>query len=336
MPTGRGHPIVLLAMNILTAPFVVAGKLLKLSPLAAAGGVAYSATMVDHDLPLPSPVAVEPSFVAIPGRGRVAFYQHGPAGAPPVLLVHSVNAAASAAEMRPLFDVLGTKFAVTALDLPGYGRSDREPISYDTGHMTAAVVAALESVGRPCHIVALSLGAEFAAKAETLRPDLVASLTMISPTGFGTDDAVPPQRLGDFIRTPVIGQALYDALVSRPSLNFYLAKSFVGDIDPGLLSYSYLTSHQPNARFAPAAFLSGVLFTRHATEVIYSRVTAPTRVLFDEDPYSSFAELAPFTSRTDNWGAVRIPGTRGLPQFDALDRTVDAITDFIGDIPVEV
>ena len=316
-------------MNVFTAPFVLAGKLLKAMPLVAAGAIGYSAKMVDHHLPLPDPVAAEPTFVMTPAGGKVALYRRGPGEASPILLVHSVNAAASAAEMRPLFDGLSLNYSVTALDLPGYGKSDREETVYDIDHMTGGIVAALEDIDRPTHVIALSLGAEFAARASIVRPDLVASLTLISPTGFGGGNSAPPEKLGDILRIPLIGQALFNGLTSQPIIDYYLAKSFVGDIDPGLSSYSYLTAHQPNARFAPAAFLSGKLFTRNAPETLYTNVVAPTLVLFDEDAYSSFVELAPFASQHDAWTAQRIEGTKGLPQFDAVDATVEAITEFI-------
>lgn len=319
-------------MNIFTAPFVIAGKLLKAMPLAGIGGVAYSALAVNHDLPLPSPVAAEPVFIQNPGFGKVALYKRGPDVAPSVLLVHSVNAAASSAEMRPLFDQLALNYAVTALDLPGYGRSDRDAVDYDIDMMTSAVVAALEHIDRPTHVVALSLGSEFASRAETIRPDLVSSLTLISPTGFRTDLSSPPEKLGDVLRLPIVGQAIYDALTSKPAIRYYLGKSFVGEVDPGLTTYAYTTSHQPNARFAPAAFLSGKLFTKMATRTLYSQVSAPVQVLYDEDPYSSFDELAPFTSSHDGWTARRIPGTRGLPQFDETRQTVDAIEKFIASV----
>lgn len=44
---------------------------------------------------------------------------------PPLLLVHSVNPAASAAEVRPLFDHYRATRTVFALDLPGFRFSDR-------------------------------------------------------------------------------------------------------------------------------------------------------------------------------------------------------------------
>ncbi|NND04473.1 MAG: alpha/beta fold hydrolase [Acidimicrobiia bacterium] len=316
-------------MNLLKLPFVLASKMIKATPLAALAGVAYSTIAVDHELPLPSPVAADPEYVRVPGSGRIAIYRRGPVDANSVLLVHSVNAAASAAEMRPLFDRLALNHSVAALDLPGFGKSDREPVEYDIDRMTAGVVAALEHLGRPSHVVALSLGSEFAARAENLRPDLVASLTLISPTGFRSQPGGAPEKLGDLLRLPVVGQAIYDLLTSRPSIEYFLAKSFVGEVDAGLSTYSYITAHQPNARYAPAAFLSGKLFTEAATTTLYSSVDAPTQVLYDQDPYSDFEQLASFASQHEGWTVQRIAGTRGLPHFDASEESVSAIEEFI-------
>ena len=51
--------------------------------------------------------------------GGVSCYVAG--NGPPMLLVHSVNAAPSAAEVRPIFDHYVATHTVFAVDLPGYG-----------------------------------------------------------------------------------------------------------------------------------------------------------------------------------------------------------------------
>jgi pimeloyl-ACP methyl ester carboxylesterase len=65
---------------------------------------------------------------------RLAIYRDAPpdlAGAQlPLLLIHSVNAAASAYEVRPLFDHYRGRRPVYALDLPGFGQSDRSDRLY--------------------------------------------------------------------------------------------------------------------------------------------------------------------------------------------------------------
>jgi pimeloyl-ACP methyl ester carboxylesterase len=58
-----------------------------------------------------------------PGAGRLSYYVSG--HGPPLLLVHSINAAGSAYEVKPLYEHYARSRTVYALDLPGFGFSDR-------------------------------------------------------------------------------------------------------------------------------------------------------------------------------------------------------------------
>ena len=57
----------------------------------------------------------------------------------PLVLVHTINAAASAAEVRPLFESLSRHRTVYAIDLPGYGLSERADRLYTPRLMTDAI-----------------------------------------------------------------------------------------------------------------------------------------------------------------------------------------------------
>ena len=59
----------------------------------------------------------------------------------PLLLLHSINAAASAYEMKPLFEHYSRERPVYALDFPGYGLSDRSARDYTPRLMTDAIHA---------------------------------------------------------------------------------------------------------------------------------------------------------------------------------------------------
>ena len=49
--------------------------------------------------------------------GRLAYYVGG--DGPPLLLIHSINAAASAYEVKPIYDRMRTLRRVYAVELPG-------------------------------------------------------------------------------------------------------------------------------------------------------------------------------------------------------------------------
>src|SRR5262245_3434748 len=118
--------------------------------------------------PMPPPLAADKFGLDDLGIGRVACYRAGPAGAAlsPLLLVHSVNAAATAYEMEPLFEYYRETRPVYALDLPGFGLSDRSERPYTPRLMTDAVLRLVAEIRRrhaaTIDIVALSLGSEFA------------------------------------------------------------------------------------------------------------------------------------------------------------------------------
>src|SRR3954453_19995098 len=92
------------------------------SLLALGTFVACSALAVDRRQPLPPAVSGERREAK--GRaGRLSYYVAGEGA--PLLLVHSINAAASAYEVRPIYEAMNTTRRAYAVDLPGFGFSDR-------------------------------------------------------------------------------------------------------------------------------------------------------------------------------------------------------------------
>jgi len=304
----------------------------RLAGAAAIAWTAYSALGIGHDVPFPRPVPGESGRLDTPEAGEVATYQMGPDDGRRVLLIHGVHAAASAYDVRPLYTALATRgYRVTAFDLPGYGHSERGDRRYDPEMMVDATTTVLEKVVQAqSHVVALSLGSEFAARAALRRPDLVRSLTLISPTGLdASEGGGNPDWIGALLRAPIVGQALFDAVASRPSIEYFLDKSFTGESDAGYRAFAWASSHQPGARFAPAAFLSGALFDRNIFDDAYTKIGAPGLVVYDRDAYSSFDRLPELTS-LPMWSAARLVPSNGLPHFELLGDTIDTLERFWG------
>ena len=317
-----------------------------LAPVAA--GIAYSRFAVDHAAPLPPAIDAERRTFLSPMAGEISYYADEHGEGRPLLLVHSVNAGASAYEMRPLFDYYSGQRPVYALDLPGFGFSARGDRAYSAELFTVALLDLLREIDAERHggadVIALSLGCEFAARAAIHEPALIHSLAFISPTGLSeranmdgdqpTGIANSSRMLRGLFAFPLWSQAFYDGLVSRPSLRYFLQRSFDGEVDPGLLEYAWATTHQPGARFAPLFFISGQLFTRNAVATLYNRITQPTLVIYDQDGFVTFDALPSLLGKHDNWQAKRVAPTRGLPQFERLGDTTRALRTFWSGVPV--
>lgn len=306
---------------------------------APAGWIVYSALGIDHNLPLEPAVDAERRVFLSSETGLVSYYVDRRRTGHPVVLIHSINAAASAYEMRPLFEHYRGSRPVYALDLPGFGFSERSAREYSPGLYTQAILDFLmNEVGQPADVIALSLGCEFVAHAALARPDLFRSLTMISPTGFTAREHKESSQwanqrgLSDVLHGmftfPVWSQAFYDLLATQSSIRYFLGKNFEGDVDSGLAAYSYATSHQPGARHAPLYFISGNLFTPNIYQTVYRRLEIPVLVIYDRDPNVRFDLLETILHEGEDWNAVRIAPTMGLPQFEQLGHMTRMLDQF--------
>ncbi|EYB68686.1 alpha/beta hydrolase [Deinococcus phoenicis] len=268
----------------------------------------------------------------LPGFGRVAYYAHPGGTGRPLILTHSVNAAASAYEMKPLWDAYAGRRPLYALEWPGFGSSDRPDVRYTPDLMAAALRALVTELGTDVDVVALSLGSEFAARA-ALEEGRIRSLALISPSGLGqprgssqeANAAEKGERLYGTLSS--VGTPLYALLRTRPSIHYFLSRSFRGPVDAGLIGYCLDTSRQPGAKNAPLYFISGLLFTPEAYRTLYSKLRVPTTVLYDRDGFVTF-DLLPLFVQQPGVQAVRIPGTDGLPQFEQLPQVRAALDAF--------
>jgi len=184
----------------------------------------------------------------------------------PLLLVHGVYAGASSFEFRKNFEELSKSFRVYALDLLGCGMSERPSRRYEPEDVVSQVEDFVrEEIGGSAHLVASSLSAALVVPAAVRSPRLFKKLVLICPTGYGTLDR-RSGRLGDVIYglflAPVLGNTLYHAIVSVWGLRYYLGSMAYHNSDlvtEELIEDYYRASHQPGARYFPAAFVSGKL-----------------------------------------------------------------------------
>lgn len=281
---------------------------------------------------LPDALDASREIFESPSAGAVSYYVSEPGPGRPLVLLHSVHAAPSALEIKPLFERYRSQRPVFAPELPGFGCSERGDRPYTPQLYAAAIAEFMHAVvGCEADLVALSLTAEFAARAVPLAGGLIASLTVISPTGLGSREppsASTSERIHRIFSVPWVGQPLFSALTSKPSIRYFLNKNFESKAPPEMVDYSYATAHEAGARFAPFAFLSTKLFSRAARTTLYEPLQIPALILYDKDPNVSFTGLPALLQANRHWQAIRVPPSRGMPQWDQLDQTCTALEAF--------
>jgi pimeloyl-ACP methyl ester carboxylesterase len=188
-------------------------------PETAPATTAALTTPMDADLG-----AVDDSRASWPGEKVTVGAQDihvrttpGPAGATPAIYVHGLGG--SATNWTDLAGVLAPLMPGHALDLPGFGLSDPPADGdYSLGACARLVIAYLEQVGR-AHLFGNSMGGAVMLMVAARRPDLVETLTLVSPA---VPDLRPdPRRVTD-IRLPlaflpIIGRRVRRQLANTPA-----------------------------------------------------------------------------------------------------------------------
>ena len=261
---------------------------------------------------------------------------------PPLLLLHSVNAAASAAEVRPLFEHFKATHTVFAPDLPGYGYSRRDDRAYTPRLMTDALHAVAGHIAQRCgpqpvDALALSLGCEFLARAAAEKPATWGRLALVSPTGFmgrrrwrappGTTRGLP--WLHRVLAHPRWAQALFNGLTKPAVVRYFLRRTWGGpNIDAQMADYAILTARQPGARHAPLHFLSAGLFSADI-HTVYDALTQPVWVSHGvRGDFTDYRALQGWRGRP-NWRVTVYP-TGALPFFERAAQFEAELAHFLG------
>ncbi|NVN85077.1 MAG: alpha/beta hydrolase [Rhodopseudomonas sp.] len=282
--------------------------------------------------------------------GRLATYSSGaptPAGPPnPLLLIHSVNAVASAFEVKPLYDLYADRRPVEAVDLPGFGQSERHDREYNARMMTDAVHATVarlrEANGNlPIDAVALSLSCEFLARAAAEDPAAFRSVAFISPTGFegkARDARVAGNRgkpwLIKALYWPIWKRGVFRLLTMRPVIRKFLEKAWGSKtIDEPLLEYDCQTAQQHGARHAPYYFVAGYLFSTDILR-IYESLQLPVWMAYGvRGDFVDYRHKDRIAGRS-NWTIEQFE-TGAFPHFEVLDQVAASYDAFLAQLPTE-
>ncbi|MDQ4037837.1 MAG: alpha/beta hydrolase [Actinomycetota bacterium] len=129
----------------------------------------------------------------VPLNGGVVYLRATPGGpdSEPALYVHGLGGAST--NWTDYAGLLAHRLDGEALDLFGFGRSGPAPRGdYSIETHVRTVIAAIERRGGPVHLIGNSLGGLTSLLATGRRPDLVTTLTLISPA---IPDLRPPRQM---------------------------------------------------------------------------------------------------------------------------------------------
>ncbi len=284
------------------------------------------------------PIATWPGEFVRVGTGASAadvFVRATPAsdGAEPALFVHGLGG--SATNWTDLMDLLRQPpagnpgeppLACEALDLPGFGFS---PVPANGGYsidaMAAVVCDLIEKRGNwPVHLAGNSLGGAVCVRAAARRPDLVRTLTLISPALPDLRPRVLPARL-TLLCAPGLGPWLLNRVERMPAEGRTTVAIRDVYADPGMVHPQRVAEevaelvrrdglgYAGDALLAAARGLVGEYFRRGPRSLWRDavRVTAPTLVIYGSHDRLVRPAMAALAARAFRGGRVVVLSRTG-------------------------
>jgi pimeloyl-ACP methyl ester carboxylesterase len=273
-------------------------------------------------------------------------------GAEPALFVHGLGGSASNwTDLMDLLrqpDALGSAaagMAGEAIDLPGFGFSPPPPdADYSLAARAEAVIELIERRGNwPVHLVGNSMGGAISTRIAARRPELVRSLTLISPALPDLRPRLLPARLA-LVSTPGIGRLVMDRMRQLPPER--RTDMSIHDL------YADPSRMQPERRAEAIAEVIRRDDLGYATEVLLNsgralvaeyvrrgpgslwrdaaRVTAPTLVIHGSHDRLVNPSTAGRAARTFRWGRVVVlPGVGHVAMMERPDLVAAEIRGFL-------
>lgn len=214
---------------------------------------------------------------------NISYVEDGNPDHQDVLLLHGIHAAGSSKEFDQIFDLLAAEYHVIAPDLPGFGRSDRPAVTYSADLYEEFIRDFTQDRADDAVCIASSLTGSYAAIVQRDYA-LFSQLVLICPT----DEAWTEwgSRSESLLRFPVVGTGLFNVLANKRSIQrfnerdaYYSPTSYTErDLD-----YEWRTAHQPGARFAPAAFVSGALDPHIDLGTVLATLDVPVTLVWGRD-----------------------------------------------------
>ncbi len=198
----------------------------------------------------------------------------------PVVLLHSFGPGHDSEEWRSVAEHLAERYRIYALDLLGWGRSDKPAITYDGELYIQLLVDFLEDVVQERSVViAAGLSAAYAVQAAVDHPELLEGLGLVVPSGIdlhGDEPDLKDALVHRLLRLPILGTSALNLFTSRTALSQYLRREAFRSpeqADAARIEHHYRSSHQRGSHAPLAAYLSGYL--NHRIDEALARLSVP-------------------------------------------------------------
>ncbi len=267
------------------------------------------------------------------------FYKKAGDG-PPLLLIHSIGAGCSSAEWEAVWHALAEKYTVYALDLLGFGKSDKPSLLYTAENYITLIDDFCRQVikvgdGRgECDVIASSLSAAYVIALSQRDPSIFRRLVLVCPTGIeelATEPTSTSRAVRRLLKTPVLGTTLFNVIASKAGIKNYLTSRIFANpsrVTPEMVETYHVAAHQPGGENVLPSFLSGFLNINIADE-FKDVVDLPLIVWGRQSVETPIGEAEAFVRINPNAKLEVIEDSGALPHVEQPEAFLTAVRPFL-------
>lgn len=254
----------------------------------------------------------------------------------PLLLFHTTQIGSSLLEWEKNIEFLSNYYKVFAIDLPGFGHSQRQKITYTAYHYAQFINSFIqEIVKRPVSIIANEQSAVFCTKAYELEPSNIKKLILIAPKGI-SKNCYPTQeekKKLTFFGIPLIGTSIYTYLSSFKKIKeflFHTAFFAKEKVSIEIIQKYYLSAHRGgvNNRYVFSSFYSH--FMDADIKEVLKKIKIPVCIIWGENNIeNSIDNMEILKQLRPDFSYYIFEQTRMLPQYENNEEFNKVIKEFL-------
>lgn len=254
----------------------------------------------------------------------------------PLLLIHDLTIGSSLYEFSKIIDKLSINHKVYAIDLLGYGLSDKPCITYTNYLYVQLVIDFIKNViGKKTDIIATGDSTQIAVMACHNDPEAINKMIFINPQNLYDTNKIPSKQtklLHLLIETPILGTFLYNILSTRTYIETIFRQEYLYSLinleEQDVLSYTK-AAHLPDysSKHAFASYISKYMNTNiiHALKEINHGMY----IIGGQEETDIETIIENYTYYNNSIESELIPYTRHLPHMETPDEIIPYINMFL-------
>lgn len=268
------------------------------------------------------------------GGLSVFVFDSGASEKPPLVLIHGLGDEADT--WRHVFAPLSERYRVVALDLPGFGRSEKPNRAYALNFLRDTVVDLLDTLKlNPATLMGSSLGAVIAQAVALAHPARVRELILLDGTLTSRAQKVSPVILQ--MALPFMGERMYSGLRGQPQAAYDSLRPYYSNLDALPEADRQFLYQRVNERVwsdgQMRAFLSilrqmvfSLPFQQKGQEAQLAQLTTPTHAIWGELDVINSVESGRALAATQKSARLTIlPGVGHLPQQEKPEAVISEL-----------